>query len=223
VGDLTAIYYTCNREHPEFERRIQETLLEAMGDTPLISVSKKPIDFGRNICVGDVPGGDSSQNAYRQFQIGAKAATTKWVCPAEADFLYPPEYFTFEPEREDTFYVAKPLWVLFAQRGKARVYVYKPRGSEAAMMVGRKTIIDRIEYMLNDFGEWGGSHADGHTFTYLLNRHEVSTDTWILENPIVTFKTDRNMHRRTPHDVQSKRREIPYWGSSKELIERYLG
>ena len=103
MGDLTAIYYTCNRERPEFERRIQETLLEAMGDIPLISVSKKPIDLGHNICVGDVPGGDSSQNAYRQFQIGARAATTKWVCPVEADFLYPPEYFTFEPEREDTF------------------------------------------------------------------------------------------------------------------------
>ena len=41
---------------------------ESAGDTPIISVSQKPMDLGNNICVGDVE--RSSQNGYMQLLIG---------------------------------------------------------------------------------------------------------------------------------------------------------
>ena len=96
MGDLTVIYYTSNKEKELFESRIRESILDMIGDIPLISVSQKPIDFGKNICVGDV--GVCGHNLFRQFQIGAKAAKTKYVCNVEADALYPKEYFEFTPE-----------------------------------------------------------------------------------------------------------------------------
>ena len=112
--DLTVIYYTNNLEKPEFEGRIQRTLKETTDflEIPIISVSQKPIDFGKNICVGEV--GASSQNAFRRLQLGAIEAKTRFVCPAEADFLHPREYFEFVPPSDRTAWVAIPVWVLNA-------------------------------------------------------------------------------------------------------------
>lgn len=219
MDDLTVIYYTSNTEKPEFEQRILSTLCRTIGDLPLISVSQKPMVGDCNICVGrrEV----SSQNAYRQLQIGAQAATTRFVCPAEADCLYPPDYFRFRPPRDDTFYLARPLYVLFNQRGKAKCYVRKPRGSESTMVCGRQVLIDRIEEILAPLDYWGPCSANGEGWEYLLARRKVRKDGFEMGAPAVTFKTDQNMHRRTPHDVNSKTREIPYWGKAKDLIRKY--
>ena len=121
--DLTVIYYTSNREKPAFEAKIRQDLLLAIGDTPLISVSQQPIDFGRNICVGAV--GQSEANAIRQFQIGAIAATTRFVCSAESDFLYAPERFAFCPDREDVFYGLTNWYVLFTSRSRGARFLRK--------------------------------------------------------------------------------------------------
>lgn len=88
---LTVIYYTSNREEKEFENKVKAKLLEVIGKLPLISVSQKPIDFRKNICVGDV--GVCDANLFRQIQIGCEAANTPFVISAETDCLYPPEYF----------------------------------------------------------------------------------------------------------------------------------
>ena len=65
---FTIIYYTSNKEDEAFEGKTRKKLLEVCGDIPIISVSQKPIDFGKNICVGDV--GACDANLYRQIQIG---------------------------------------------------------------------------------------------------------------------------------------------------------
>lgn len=217
MSDLTVVYYTSNREKPEFESRICRTLSETAAGLPIISVSQKPIDLGRNICVGDV--GASSHNAWRQLQIGAAEAKTKFICTAESDFLYPREYFDFKPDREDLAYIVKPLWVLFSQRGKARQFAYKPRGSEAAMVVGRDYLVAGIEKVLDGYGQWGMGSANGDTFPYLLN--VINHERFLIDKPTVTFKTDQNMHRRTPHDVDSYRKDLPYWGNIYDLIGKY--
>ena len=67
---VTILYYTSNREGEEFEGRIRQNILNVKGDLPIISISHKPIDFGENICVGDV--GVSGFNMFRQIQIGLK-------------------------------------------------------------------------------------------------------------------------------------------------------
>jgi hypothetical protein len=228
MADLTVIYYTSNREKPEFEARIRKTLWRTIKPLrlPLISVSQKPIDFGMNICVGEKDA--SSQNTYRQLQIGAQHARTRFVCPAESDFIYPREYFTFRPDRDDVFYIAMPLWVLFAQRGKGRVFVNKPRGSEAAMVAGTQALVDRIEMVLKDVGQWGSVHCDGKSMPYLLetrrrfNLPGTTTARFELPTHVLSFKTDEQMHRRTPHDTQTKTRELAPFGTAADLIKRYM-
>jgi hypothetical protein len=220
-SDLTVVSNTCNAEVPIFEQRISEALVEAAGDTPIISVSQKPMNLGNNICVGDV--GRSSQNGYVQLLIGLEAATTKWVCTAQADAAYPPEYFQYRPPREDTFYLAKPLWVFIARRGKAKVFVNKPLGAELAMVCSRRLFIDRIRTILEPIGGSWGTHCSGDkSWPNLIDKSAVPVERFYLDNPCITVKTDNQMHLRTPHRPSSKTREIPYWGTSEQFIERFF-
>jgi hypothetical protein len=97
MANIAIIYYTSNREDPKFENRVKENIL-SVTDLPIVSVSQKPIDFGKNICVGDV--GTSGFNCFRQIQIALQNTAADFVISAEADCLYPPDYFEFVPENE---------------------------------------------------------------------------------------------------------------------------
>lgn len=101
TGTKTILYYTGNRKHPEFEARVRDTLVKNNPGLPIVSVSQKPLNLGKNICVGDV--GASYLNVYRQMFIGAQAVDTEYIVFAEDDFLYPPEYFAFEPQGGDFY------------------------------------------------------------------------------------------------------------------------
>ena len=219
--NLTVVYYTSNREKPEFEKRIMRNLRRTIKPLliPLVSVSQKPINFGTNICVGDV--GLSAQNAWRQFQIGAIEAKTKFVCSGEHDVLYAPDFFTFEPPREDAFYIAHPMYVLWNLRGKKRVFGLKAQGSESAVIIGREYLIAKIEQMLEGHGKWR-RELERHGSIPLLFK-DANLEHFETKVPSVTFKTDQNIHRKTRFRRGSTTRDIPYWGNAIDLIGKYCG
>jgi hypothetical protein len=93
MNDCTIIFYTSNLVPDKVMKKVQEQLLKT--GLPIISVSQKPMDFGENICVGDI--GQSYINIYKQMLIGAKAAKTKYIAFAEDDVIYSKEHFNFEP------------------------------------------------------------------------------------------------------------------------------
>ena len=221
-SDITAVYYTSNVEDSVFEQRIGEALVEAANGTPIISVSHKPMNLGKNICVGDIE--VSTQNGYMQLLTGLEAATTKWACTAVADSAYPPEYFHFVPPREDSFYIAGPLWVFFAQRGRPRRFVKKPKGSELAMVCSRQLLMDRIKTILEPIGGSWGPHDSGekHLWPYLMYHPSVRRERFSLPNPCITVKTDNQMHRNTPCRMSSKTNEIPYWGTVEQFQNRFF-
>jgi len=212
MGDLTCIYYTSNREDGAFEEKIRASLLEVLGDVPLISVSQKPMDFGENICVGDV--GVSNQNAHRQFQVGAQAAKTKYVCAAEADFLYPPEYFQFIPPRDDRAYRASNLYILWNRGG-----FHPKQTSEGATVIAREYAINMIEEELAGRGMWRDTIESIRETPVTFK--QSGYETFHTENPIVTFKTRKGMHYRSPHSKDISFRELPYWGDVKNLRNKY--
>jgi hypothetical protein len=214
IPDTTVVYYTSNREKPEFERRIIETLIENSAGLPIISVSQKPMDLGMNICVGDV--GASNHNAFRQMQIGAQAAKTDFVCTAESDYLYPKEYFGIRATDKEMFCCAYRTYMVYEKE-----YYYSRRVNEAAMIVGRDYLIQALEDMLAGSGVTSPWHDELQLGSLFIgkNRGRVT-----LRTPLVTFKTPENMHKK--HHKRSYVKlgnvgTLPYWGTASEIFEKY--
>lgn len=214
--NTTIIYYTSNRESPEFERKIQENLLKACGNLPIISVSQKPIDLGTNICVGDV--GASGFNCFRQILIACEAATTKFVISAEADCLYPPDYFTFVPPRDDVCYRNSNLYVMPDLRD---YYFKKSEGATHAQIIGRGFYIKRLKELFEGAPQWSMEEKnfpkERHRKADIFDKIEY----WETENPVVQIKTHKGLRYYT-HSDRTPIPEIKYWGHGKPLRNYYI-
>jgi len=214
MGNLTIIYYTSNKEVPEFEKRIRDNILKVT-DLPIISVSQKPIDFGKNICVGDV--GVSGFNMFRQVQIACKEVKTKFVISAEADCLYPPDYFTFIPPRDDRCYRNRNLYVM----GQHRTYFYKKEGGAThAQVIGREFYLKRLNKLFKYAPEWS---IEERNFPR-ERHHKVDVFDKIkhykTKNPVVQIKTSQSMRHYT-HSDRIPVHELPYWGDGKLFRQKY--
>jgi len=96
MTDLTILYYTANAIYEKAVEKIRDYLLEVTENKyPIISVSQKPINFGHNICVGEI--GKTKYNLYKQILIGVREVTTKYVACAEDDTLYAKDHFLKRP------------------------------------------------------------------------------------------------------------------------------
>ena len=217
MENLTICYYTSNKERPEFEKRIQETLLQNSGGLPIISVSQKPIDLGKNICVGDV--GASGFNCFRQIQIACQAATTKFVISAEADCLYPKDYFTFIPPRDDICYRNTNLYVMPDARD---YYFYKGgNGATHSQIVGREFYLDRLNKLFEGAPKWSMEENN-----FPKERHRKSDifeefELYQTENPVIQIKTHRGMRYYTSSD-RTPIHDLSYWGDGKALRMKYV-
>jgi hypothetical protein len=216
--NLTIIYYTSNREDESFESEIRKELLKNCGDLPIVSVSQKPIDLGKNICVGDV--GASNINTKKQILIGLEEAKTENVCMAEADFLYPPEYFKFVPERKDTIYYLDNLFVLWSNRNR----FHRKRNSDGALVCNRIYLKDRLYEALQNAPEWFDGRDEPeyegklkHN-TVLYRGRRVPFTTGI---PAVTFKTGNGVSWRCPHVRKTYRTSLTHWGTAEALNRRF--
>lgn len=217
-GNKTIIYYSSNRENFEFEQKIIEDLLSKSGGLPIISVTQKPIKLGYNICVGEV--GCSYVNEWRQILIGAKQAKTEYLIMAESDFLYPPEYFKFDPKGRN-IYRYDSVWVMWL--GRKYRYFHKKYYSEGAQLVKRRYFIKQLENYLKKLPEWSTDHFRKYTW----NTTPYSNQPYTFfkgSNPCVTFKTGLGASNaagclRGPENTSTT---LPYWGSINDLKNKYL-
>jgi len=209
-NNATIIYYTANLEESGFARKIQENILKNSSGLPIISVSHKPIDFGVNICVGVKP--LSYSNVLRQTLIGLKEAKTEFCIATEDDCLYPPEYFQFTPPTKDNTYRYANVYVHFDGRNR----FWKKHYVEAAQMCGREDWIKRIEEILKGHDSWDPIPVNPpFVFT---TADEYS---WTGDNPVVYFKTRKSFKFKTGF-VPGSMTEIPYWGTAKDVHDKYL-
>jgi len=207
IDRLTVIYYTCNQEEEAFEKIIQKSLLNVIGDTPLISVSHKPINFGKNICVGNI--GASDMNIFRQLLMGCEAATTPLVATAEADCLYPPSgYFDFKPVKEDMAYRYTNLWFIY----RKKAFYYKKDYSLCAQLSGREYLIKYLKRrILNGFSD---------------RRKDILPwkDCWKnidSDIPCVSIKSGNSMRSVSGRNKGIEPTQtLPHWGNIEDLKKR---
>lgn len=145
MKDLTVVYYTSNYlddHNSYFVSNTKRILTKAIGDNPLISVSQKPVDFGYNICVGDI--GRSNHNIYWQILQGIKAAKTKYVAMAEDDVLYPSEHFSLRPKSDDILLYDINKWSIFTW-SKPMTFSWKKRMVIFGLICVRDLLVDSLE------------------------------------------------------------------------------
>ena len=204
---FTIIYYTSNREDENFEKKINQKLLESCGDIPIISISQKPIDLGKNICIGEHQ--PSNAMLFRQLLTGCEDATTPFVINAEADFLYCPEYFTFVPPKKDTIYRYANIRILYKWHYG---YLHKIQ-SEGAQIAGREYLISLLKERLV------GAPEDTRFNPY---KH-VPVAMFEGGNACVSFKTGDSLHKYVSVLRERSRPELPYWGKAEDLREEMFG
>jgi len=210
-NDKTIIYYSANTESQEFEQRIRDDLVKKAGDIHIISVTRKPIDLGTNICVGEQP--VCYTNEWRQLLIGLKAAKTKFCITAEADCLYPPDYFNFTPPVEDKMFNYENIWIVWKHHNG---FWRKTGFCEGAQMCGREFWISRIEPLLGE----GWEPMTRNQESNLVLKFFPTRGTW-TGDPVISFKTRDGVSYRTTF-INEKIMEIPYWGNIASLKQKYF-
>lgn len=99
------IYYTDNRLNDQIYSEVQKQILKAR--FPIVSVSLKPIEFGRNFVLNDSP---RIVTMMRQITMALKKSTSKYVFFCEHDVLYPLSHFDFVPPKDNIFYYNANVW-----------------------------------------------------------------------------------------------------------------
>jgi hypothetical protein len=212
----TIIYYTSNKEDPKFEERVRENLLKVCGSLPIISVSQKPINLGRNICVGDV--GVSGFNMFRQVEIACKEADTPYVISAEADCLYPPDYFTFIPPRLDVPYRNSNLYVMPDKRD---FFFHKKEGATHAQVVGREFYLSRLRKLFSGAPQWSPEEKNFPKERWRKSDVFDKIEYWQSKNPVFQIKTHKGMRYYT-HSDRTPIPSLPYWGEGTKIRKYYL-
>jgi len=199
----TIIYYTGNTEKESFEKKVRENILRASNGIPIISVSQKPIDFGQNICVGEI--GLSYENEYKQVLIGCKAAKTDFLIMAESDTLYPKTgYFDFQPKDLNTYYGYDNTYIMWNRVNRTRFYKHFP--TVGCLIMGREFYINILKKGLPIFlpktQKWEFCRGPDPIIS-IKTRDGVSFGTTILKGakPIQSF---------------------PYWGTVEDVKKNYL-
>jgi hypothetical protein len=115
------VYYTDNTPTPDIFLGCQAQLKRCAEQWgyPIISVSHKPIDLGKNIVVDFER---SVLSMFKQMLIGIEACETDAIFMIEHDVIYHPSHFQFVPGEHDRFYYNRNMWNVSSLDGAAVWY-----------------------------------------------------------------------------------------------------
>ena len=218
MADATLVYYTANVVAEPFAWRVRQYLVKHCADTPIVSVSQKPIEFGTNVCVGEI--GASPYNVYRQILAGAHAAKTKWIICCEDDTLYPPEHIRTPPPSDGAFcYNTQRWWI-----ESSGVFRWRDRAAMCACVVDREFAIRVLEERFAKFPEPLPGRQSWRIFgepgrcEHKLGLPAVPLIRYKTTSAVVTFNhRDSLGGKRRTADTDNLADELPLWGDAVEL------
>lgn len=230
MTDLTIIFLTNSRLPEAWQAFHREKLLEAIGDTPVISLSREPLNLGINILQDQPP---SKSNIFYQMLRGMRLVKTPYVAIAEDDCLYPKEHFEFRPP-EDSFAYNYNRWSLYSWNP---VYSLKNWIKTGAVMIApTKLALEVLEERFKKYpydtkpmpngmcGELGVYEAKlGLTPRKVLDfKTEIAVvqldhDFFTINDP----KRESVERRHTKELGYVRALSIPHWGSAKDLTDLF--
>ena len=225
MQDITIIYLTASQIPKTFAEFQRSILLKAIGNTPLISVSREPLDFGHNI-LDTAP--KSTSNIYRAMLEAAKVATTPYIAIAEDDCLYHKEHFLFHRPAMDTFAYNQNRFALFTW-GKP-MYSWRNRKSNSTLIAPRKYLIDALEERFakwpngtpdNITGEVGRGRVERNMGISVRNSVEVYSEVSVIQFNHENGSEERQ-HNHRKRMGQIKVYDIYYWRKAEDLVKKYI-
>ncbi len=223
---MTIIFLTVNKVPEGWREYHKKVLLEAIGNFPLITVSKKPMPDmpGLNILQTEP---ESSSNIYYQMLKAVKLATTPYVAIAEDDVLYCREHFiSFRPPM-DTFAYNMTRWSLFTF--DEPTYSYRQRIGNFSLIAPRELMIEALEERFAKYPNGTPDDRTGELGKARIEKALKLTPRKMVEFwttiPIVQFSHDfgtekiQQTHRKRRGMLRAW--DIPKWGRSDELVKKF--
>lgn len=236
MKDLTCLFLTLNKV--PWMKFHNEKMLEAIGDYPLITISREPMDLpGVQLRQTEE---QSHSNIFKQMLVGAKVATTPYVAMVEDDMLYSKDHFELRPPL-DTFGYNWNRWVLFTW-GEP-MYSFKRRICNGCSILPRLEMIDALEERFSKYkvmphlfaGELGYAKME-RNMDVKIRKHVVMYS----KTPVVqiqhTYGTP-GIGRANPDPLKDtldlearkiRRRhgmirayDIPHWGKSVDILKNF--
>lgn len=228
--DLTVLYLSSSRVPKGWEAYQNQVLRDAIGDTPLISITREPLALGQNIRQTGEP---SYWNIYCQMLRGARLAQTPYVAVAEDDVLYTAAHFSeFRPPADAVAY-DRSRWSLSV--GDA-VYTLQLRVSNAALIAPRDLLIAALEEREARWPNGVPNERVGEVGRREIERRLGVSSPRLVEfwcsSPIVhlnhpagvdtgEFGTSATGRRLVRRRGRVKAFDIPGWGTATEVLTRY--
>jgi hypothetical protein len=174
MRDIAIIYLTHDALDSEIANFCRQKLLEAAEDLPIISVSQTPLDFGLNVCVGDI--GRSWRSIYVQLCAGLQATNARYVAVAEHDCLYTHEHFLHTPLDPGCFDYNRNCWLVqwkSTRKDLEGMYSYWPKRIAMSQTVcWRESLLQAVSERL--FLVDAGLHG----FRWASEMGMMSLETW---------------------------------------------
>lgn len=236
ASDLTIIYLTANEMPERWVQYQLGRLYHAADRFPIISVSRRPMDFGTNLLD---TGKRGYWNIYMQMLRAAKLATTKYVGIAEDDCLYTREHFAEYRPADNNVAFDRSRWSVFAWEDDA-IFCLRQRVSNCAMIASREYLIDCLEERRARWpdgptgraAKWIGEVGRPKVDRFLDVTIRPPAEEWWSTNAIVhlnhgtgTDGGDYGIDAKGRHMIkkhgQLKAIEIPYWGKATNIVKHY--
>lgn len=230
IVQKSLVYYTDNHTGEDILLPCQRQLERCMQlyHLPIISVSQKPIDFGKNI-VMDLE--RSVLSMYKQILRGLEESETDIIFMVEHDLLYHPSHFDFMPEERDKYYYDRNVWAVDADTGKA---VFYHRNVPSLLCAYRELLIEhyrrKVEFVeANGFkSKYGFSPPKGLPKELRNGRYKV----WFAEHPSIDIRHSKSLTRRRMDKSQFRSERscrgwteadgVPSWGKTKGCFDKFL-
>ena len=233
------IYYTDNSLDEKFAKGFRQRLVNAALDIPIVSVSQKPIDFGHNICVGEM--GRSLCMMWKEMLTALIYSQADVVYIAEHDVLYDSSHFKFEPEDDNCFYYNRNVWLVRTRDGKT---MWKPSLCFSQCVCNRLLLLNDIMQRVRWCENGGipslhqGAYEPGRIRKTRMDERKIfgiNTDMkWRLEyfesaKPNVDVRHGRNLSgprrfKPRPQDIATRiyTDTVPGWGKSQGRFDDWF-
>ncbi len=224
-NDITIIMLTANRVPKRWAEYHKEKLIEAAGNSPIITLSREPLDWGINLLDREPY---KISNIYFQLLRGAKTATSDYIAVAEDDTLYPKEHFEYRPPA-DTFAYNMNRFGIF-RWSRIPTYFWKDRISNSTLIAPRSLLIEALEERFYKYPDGTPPHFTGElgrpNIEEKLGLNKRKTSWFSTEVSVVRIDHELGIDRlsRTHRKGMGILRayDIPYWGRAEDIVKKFV-